>query len=175
MSVVFTIGYEGTKVDTFVAVLKSVGVTLLADVRAVPLSRKVGFSKKALQKTLADAGIEYRHFIDLGDPKQGREAARRGDLDTFRRIYGQHFKTDDAQLAFGELLDLVPMHAICMLCFEREPKICHRNLIAEEMHKRGLATFDLYADDARRYVRAANKIPHCNSRQSASATEQEVR
>lgn len=175
MSVVFTIGYEGTKIDTFVAVLKSVGVTLLADVRAVPLSRKAGFSKKALQKTLADAGIEYRHFVDLGDPKEGREAARRGDMDTFRRVYGRHFETDDARSAFGELLSLVPTHAICLLCFEWEPKVCHRSVIAEEMHKRGLATFDLYADDARRYVRAANKIPHCNSDQGASATEQEVR
>jgi uncharacterized protein (DUF488 family) len=48
VNVVYTIGYEGTDIDGFVATLKAVGVKTLADVRAIALSRKKGFSKMSL-------------------------------------------------------------------------------------------------------------------------------
>jgi hypothetical protein len=41
----------------------------------VPLSRKPGFSKSALQANLEAHGIAYVHLKGLGDPKPGREAA----------------------------------------------------------------------------------------------------
>src|SRR5690606_21613376 len=81
MSIVYTIGYEGTDIDRFVATLKAVGVRRLADVRAVALSRKKGFSKKSLAARLEAEDIEYLHFQALGDPKPGREAARAGQYD----------------------------------------------------------------------------------------------
>lgn len=171
MSVVFTVGYEGTTIGAFVAVLKSVGVSLLADVRAVPLSRKPGFSKKALERHLQEAGIEYRHFIELGDPAAGRDAARRGDLSTFVAIYTHHLHTDEAQAALQDLVQLVPGHTVCMMCFERDPRTCHRSLIAQEMKTSGLATFDLYADDPQRYVRAASKFPRRDPSEGAPPAE----
>jgi uncharacterized protein (DUF488 family) len=62
MSVVYTIGYEGTDIDRFVATLRTVGVTLLADVRAVAVSRKKGFSKNGLRERLDDGPNRYvRH------------------------------------------------------------------------------------------------------------------
>jgi len=70
---IFTIGYEGADADRFLATLKQEGVATLADVRAVALSRKRGFSKSALRDALAGQGIGYEHFISLGTPK---EAAR---------------------------------------------------------------------------------------------------
>ena len=75
---VFTIGYEGADVDRFLTTLKDAGVATLADVRAVALSRKRGFSKSALRDALAHQGIGYEHFIKLGTPKEGRQAARAG-------------------------------------------------------------------------------------------------
>ena len=62
MSVVFTVGYEGTDIDRFVRTLKAAGVERLADVRAVAASRKAGFSKTKLSARLADEGIEYFAF-----------------------------------------------------------------------------------------------------------------
>ena len=41
MNLVFTIGYEGTDIERFIETLKIVGVKVLADVRAVALSRKM--------------------------------------------------------------------------------------------------------------------------------------
>ena len=63
MSVVYTIGYEGTDIDRFVATLKAVGIKVLADVRAVAVSRKKGFSKTALKARLEDEGIAYTHLV----------------------------------------------------------------------------------------------------------------
>jgi uncharacterized protein (DUF488 family) len=67
---VYTIGYEGAEVDRFLTTLKDAGVAAVADVRAVALSRKKGFSKNQLRCNLAEAEIGYRHFIDLGTPKR---------------------------------------------------------------------------------------------------------
>ena len=83
MSVVYTIGYEGTDIDRFVATLKAVGVRRLADVRALPLSRKKGFSKNKLAERLQTEGIDYLPFRQLGDPKPGRDAAGRDSTTNF--------------------------------------------------------------------------------------------
>jgi uncharacterized protein (DUF488 family) len=79
MTILFTVGYEATDIERFVKTLVSVGVKRLADVRAVAISRKKGFSKRKLAERLAEAGIEYVHYVDLGDPKPGREAAKSGN------------------------------------------------------------------------------------------------
>ncbi|MBN8897184.1 MAG: DUF488 domain-containing protein, partial [Rhodospirillales bacterium] len=45
---ILTIGYEGCTIDGVVAALRDAGTELLIDVRAVPQSRKPGFSKRQL-------------------------------------------------------------------------------------------------------------------------------
>src|SRR3954469_2506621 len=100
----FTIGYEGADVERFLTALKDAGVEVLADVRAVALSRKRGFSKNALKTSLEQDGIGYRHYIELGTPKSGRQAARAGDAALMRRIYcDEVLATDPAREAFDNL------------------------------------------------------------------------
>ena len=141
---VFTIGYEGADVDRFLATLKDAGVSTLADVRAVALSRKRGFSKSALRDALAEQGIGYRHFIQLGTPKEGRQAARAGDADLMRRIYcDEVLATDAAQAAFQDLETLARSGPICLLCFERDPAHCHRRILAQQLADRGFEVADL--------------------------------
>lgn len=77
---IFTIGYEGATQDQFIATLQQAGVVQVIDVRAVPLSRKPGFSKNVLAAGLKAAGIAYVHLKALGTPPEGREAARKGNL-----------------------------------------------------------------------------------------------
>jgi Protein of unknown function, DUF488 len=93
----YTIGYEGSRVEEFVAALRRAGVVTLIDVRDIPLSRKPGFSKSALAANLAAKGIAYVHLRGLGDPKPGREAARAGKYGLFRSIFGRHMTTDVAR------------------------------------------------------------------------------
>src|SRR5688500_8211615 len=84
---IFTIGYEGTTQPELIAALQASGVERLIDVRAVPLSRKPGFSKNILANGLAEAGIEYVHLKALGTPPEGREAARKNRHAELERIY----------------------------------------------------------------------------------------
>ena len=141
---VFTIGYEGADVDRFLTTLKDAGVSTLADVRAVALSRKKGFSKSALRDSLAAQDIGYQHFIKLGTPKEGRHAARAGDGDLMRRIYcDQVLATEPAQEAFRELEALARAQPICLLCFERDPANCHRRVLAQRLAEKGFETVDL--------------------------------
>lgn len=170
MRIVYTIGYEGTDIERFVATLKAVGIERLADVRAVPLSRKKGFSKKALAARLEAEGIEYLPFQPLGDPKPGREAARAGLYQEFRAIYRAHLESEDAQSSLKELVAAAGEKPTCLLCFERDPETCHRSIVAKEMVTSArFDVFDLYGDDPARYVRNANRVPRHYSRQGAAA------
>lgn len=151
MSTVFTIGYEGTDIERFVATLRAVRVALLVDIRAVALSRKKGFSKTALRQKLNAEGIAYHHLVQLGDPKTGREAARAGRIDEFRRIYKKHLSSDGAQESLKELAELALAQPVCLLCYERDPEHCHRSIVTAHLTPMGLKHFDLYGDLPRRY------------------------
>jgi len=98
---IFTIGYEGATVDGFIGALRKAGVALVLDIRAAPVSRKKGFSKNPLAQHLSEAGTGYRHLRGLGTPKQGREAARSGDHQSFERIFRHHLEEPEALLELG--------------------------------------------------------------------------
>lgn len=166
---VYTIGYEGTDIDRFVASLQNAGVKVLADVRAVAVSRKRGFSKTALRERLTGVRIEYRHFRQLGDPKPGREAARAGQFEEFRSIYAAHLQTAAAQLELRELAELSRLHPTCMMCFERDPQHCHRRLVGNALSSYNLSQFDLYGDWPERYVNNEQLLPRHYISESASA------
>ena len=70
----FTIGYEGATMADFLAALGAAGVRRVIDVRALPLSRRSGFSKTPLKNALAEVGIDYVHLKALGTPPSGRAA-----------------------------------------------------------------------------------------------------
>ena len=169
MNTVYTIGYEGTDIERFVQTLSAVGVQVLADVRAVALSRKKGFSKTALRNRLAEAGIEYIHYNALGDPKPGREAARAGKYELFRRIYRKHLSTDDAQVALKTLKIAVKDKPTCLLCFERDPNVCHRSIVTHVLRASGNEIFDLYGDSPARYVDFSAQLSRYHSSQGAAA------
>jgi len=135
MGVIFTIGYEGMDIDRFVRTLKAGGVRQVADMRAVAVSRKAGFSKKRLDARLAAEDIRYRHFASLGDPKPGRVAARAGDFETFRAIYDAHLDTAPARDGLRRLVADIRDAPTCLLCFERDPGTCHRAIVAQEVSR----------------------------------------
>ena len=93
---IFTIGYEGATVGEFLAALQKAGVERVIDIRAVPNSRRPGFSKTPLRNVLAEAGIDYVHLRALGTPADGRAAARAGRKDELRRIYAGQLELPEA-------------------------------------------------------------------------------
>ncbi len=129
---IFTIGYEGTTMDAFLAALKAAGVEQVIDVRAVPLSRKPGFSKNNLAATLKDAGIGYVHLKALGTPKPGRDAAKKGDWGTMESIYAGQLELPEAQVEAAQMRALAAEKRSAILCFERDPHHCHRTMLLRE-------------------------------------------
>jgi uncharacterized protein (DUF488 family) len=128
---IFTIGYEGATQAELLAALAAAGVALVIDVRAVPLSRKPGFSKNVLAAGLKEAGIGYVHLKALGTPPAGREAARKGRMDEMRRIYAEQLETPEAAAQAAQMIALAEESSSALLCFERDPACCHRTPLCE--------------------------------------------
>jgi uncharacterized protein (DUF488 family) len=131
----FTIGYEQSTIRRFLSLLRSREVEVVVDVRQIPLSRKPGFSKHHLSGSLENAGIEYRHVVNLGAPKRLREKLRNGG--SWREyIKGYNVVLQREVEWVDELVSLAATRRICLLCFERNADECHRSLIAREMEQR---------------------------------------
>ena len=128
---IFTIGYEATTMADFIAALTSAGVRQVIDVRALPLSRRPGFSKTPLRGALAEAGIDYVHLRALGPPASGREAARKGRHEELKRIYAGQLELPEAIAQGAKMLELAREKPSALLCFEREPSGCHRSLLLD--------------------------------------------
>ncbi len=130
----FTIGYEGATQAELIAALERAGVKRLIDVRQLPLSRRPGFSKTPLRLGLAEHGIDYVHLKALGTPPEGREAARRGRHELMAEIYRGTLAEPAAIVAAEQLRDLATEAPSALLCFEREPTHCHRQVLIDETY-----------------------------------------
>jgi len=128
---IFTIGYEGATMAEFLAALQQAGVERVIDVRALPLSRRPGFSKSPLRAALEEAGIEYVHLKALGTPAEGRAAARAGRHEDMARIYAGQLELPEAMAQGAQMIELAHERPSALLCFEREPAHCHRSLLLE--------------------------------------------
>ena len=125
----FTIGYEATTMGEFLDALSSAGVERVIDVRAVPNSRRPGFSKTPLRNALAETGIDYVHLRALGTPSEGRTAARAGRHDDLKRIYSAQLDLPEAIVAAEQMRELAAEKPSALLCYERDPAGCHRTLL----------------------------------------------
>jgi uncharacterized protein (DUF488 family) len=139
-----TIGHSNLPADRFAAMLKSAGVTAVADVRSVPFSRWCPwFSGKPLAERLAREGIAY---VALGDALGGRPRDptlyRDGVAD-----YEAMAATPAFRGGLGRVVDATQRHRVCLMCAEREPLDCHRCLlVGRALADRGLAPGHILAD-----------------------------
>ena len=128
-----TVGYERETQGEVIARLKQAGVDVLLDVRAVAASRRAGFSKTLLAASLAEAGIEYVHLRELGTPKPGRDAARKGRIAEMRAIFEAHLAEPAAQLQLAQATEIARDRNSALLCYEADPAGCHRSLVADRI------------------------------------------
>jgi len=134
--VLSTIGYEGASLDNFIRTLVAAKVQVLIDIRERAQSRRKGFSKSALDAALSNAGITYLHLRVLGDPKEGREAARAGQMARFRKIYSGVLRSSEAKAALKVIADASQRSSACLLCYERDFEHCHRKLVSDKIESR---------------------------------------
>lgn len=139
-----TIGYENATQPDVIDRLKAAGVKVVIDVRAVPSSRRAGFSKRILAASLAEAGVDYIHLQKLGTPKAGRQAAHAGRIEEMRRIYEDHLTDPEAQLQLAQAGEIASARKAALLCYEADPRGCHRTIVAQRLHEAlGLQIEDL--------------------------------
>lgn len=134
---VIGVGYQGRDVGAVLAELAAAGVTVVADVRLTPVSRKRGFAKRALAAALAEARIGYRHLPALGNPRPNRPGfARSGaELDQARARYAAGLDRPEAEAALAEIAELARAGTVALLCFEADERHCHRHVLLERLQQ----------------------------------------
>ncbi len=127
-----TVGYEGLSCAEFLGMLERCGVTMLVDIRELPISRKPGFSKAALEGAAVKHGIKYEHVVELGCPRDVRHDYR-ADGDWAR--YTKRFKTylNGQAEALGKLAGWMQSERCCLVCYEEDFNFCHRSFVAEKV------------------------------------------
>lgn len=134
--VLFTFGYEGLSVDSFIARLKKAGVRTVFDVRQLPLSRKKGFSKSAFGLALHDSGIVYAHLPAFGCPRPIRDQYKIDhDWKGYEKAFNAYLKGQSDAVA--ELARLAHKTKACLVCFEADFTLCHRSLVARATARAG--------------------------------------
>lgn len=124
---VFTIGYEGKTIDRYLDELILNNITVLADVRKNPQSRKHGFSKSQLQGYVNGAGIQYMHLGDLGVPSHLRQNLK--DETSYTNLFNTYSQEilPNNQSAIAELKAIIDTNKrVALTCFEADPRQCHR-------------------------------------------------
>lgn len=124
-----TFGYEGLELSEFIARLRAAGVRAVVDVRELPLSRKQGFSKRALAEALAGSGIAYRHVPALGCPKPIRNQYREdNDWSRYAKAFSAYLRQQSEAVA--ALAKSSRGIKECLVCFEADYTVCHRSIVA---------------------------------------------
>jgi uncharacterized protein (DUF488 family) len=137
---IFSIGHSTRGIEEFVALLCSAGVQRLADIRTVPRSRRnPQFNREALPGSLGAAGIDYRHFPELGGLRHPRPDSRNTawQNDSFRG-YADYMATTAFVEALGALTEWAASAPTAMMCAEAVWWRCHRRLVADALIVRGI-------------------------------------
>ena len=146
----YTIGYEGQTLDAFLHELADRAVRTLVDVREMPLSRKRGFSKRALAVALGERNIAYVHMPALGCPKPVRDRYKRdGNWTRYTRDFIAYLQTQGP--AIDELAGLAGDTTACLMCFEADFTRCHRSMVAHAANVAGAPTIT--------HIRTETKLP----------------
>ena len=129
-----TIGYEAHDSETFVWLLQKAGVRLVVDVRWSARSRNRDFAKSALEEALTRAGIGYVHMPELGVAPELRAGLKQtGDFDAYGKEYLKHLSTRRDVLR--GLYTLIAKEPCCLMCMEKDPRRCHRSVLADHLRR----------------------------------------
>lgn len=130
----FTIGYEGISLESYLNKLLQNGVRLLVDVRRNPLSMKFGFSKGQLQKYCGMLGISYVHLPELGIASEQRQTLNtQADYDALFEAYKSSTLNETTATQTKVLHLLWEYDRIALTCFEANICQCHRKPLAESI------------------------------------------
>ncbi|MCZ7381380.1 MAG: DUF488 family protein [Candidatus Methanoperedens sp.] len=132
---IFTIGYEGKDIDSFLNTLIKNEIDLLIDVRKNPFSMNFSFTKGKLNNYLEKTGIEYLHIPELGIDGELRENLF--TIKDYHNLFKQYEATTLVQQHEHVLriIKLSEKRRVVLMCFEENKNMCHRGIIANSIEK----------------------------------------
>ena len=141
ISRIWTIGHSTREIDAFISLLEENGIKLLADVRSFPGSNRYPqFNREALAKSLADAGIRYEHFPELGGRRKPKpDSHNTAWHNASFRGYADYMETEEFHKGVERLLALAGVAGpAAIMCAEAVWWRCHRSLISDYLKARGV-------------------------------------
>ena len=133
---VFSIGYEGLTIDSFLNKLIANNITVVVDVRSNPQSMKYGFSKKSFKQYIESAGMKYIHIPELGIPSPMRKGL--GESVSHKTLFKAYENKllPKQETEIKQLIDLTNQNErIALVCFEADHNFCHRHTLIEHLQK----------------------------------------
>jgi uncharacterized protein (DUF488 family) len=138
---IWTIGHSTRSADEFLELLRAHSIGGLGDVRTIPRSRRhPHFGREALDARLADEGIEYRYFAELGGlRKPARDSQNGAWRNEAFRGYADHMMTGPFAAELKNLLLFAERRRVAVMCAEAVWWQCHRMLLSDALVARGIA------------------------------------
>ncbi len=135
----WTVGHSTRSLPALVALVTAHGVSLIADVRKIPRSRRhPHFDQQTLAAALATLGVDYVHLPGLGGLRREQpDSINRGWRNPSFRAYADYMQTDAFAEELDRLLALGRARPVAIMCAEALWWRCHRSLIADALVARG--------------------------------------
>ncbi len=144
---IWSIGHSTRTLDEFTDMLRSFQITVVADIRSYPGSRRYPqFNKEALEISLPENHIQYIHLKKLGGRRKvvpdskniaWRHPAFRG--------YADYMETDDFKQGIKELEDIALKQRTAFMCSEAVWWRCHRSMVADYLKVHGWKVMHIMA------------------------------
>mgnify|MGYP001045508836 CR=1 FL=1 len=136
--VAYTIGYEGRDFDQFLETIRNERIEVLVDIRKDAFSKRDrNFNEGVLSKMVANANIKYIHLPELGvDYAQRQELKTNHDYESYFKQYSDYLDKNRDLVSF--LADLSKNDTVCLMCYEKDFRRCHRIVLADKLEKEGL-------------------------------------
>ncbi len=145
---IWTIGHSTRSLQEFIGLLRGERIELLADVRRYPASRMhPHFNAEALARSVAEAGLRYEGYVDLG----GRRSPRAGSTNTqwgnaSFRGYADYMETPAFDATLARLMADAADARTAIMCAEAPWWRCHRALIADALKARGVEVLHIMGE-----------------------------
>jgi uncharacterized protein (DUF488 family) len=137
---VLAIGHSTRSQAELVDLLVASGVRILADVRTIPRSRRnPQFAADRLAPALEAAGVRYAHLPQLGGLRRAHKDSPNGAWrNASFRGYADHMTSAEFEEGLVALRALAHDGPVALMCAEAVPWRCHRSLVADALHARGV-------------------------------------
>lgn len=141
---IFTAGYEGVSVDSFILRILNAGIKNIVDVRCNPISRKFGFSKGQLSGICESVNLAYSHIPTLGIPSESRKSLT--CKNDYQVLFAEYERTilENTNQEQESLIEVAYAAPTVLICFEADKNMCHRTRLAKRISKKsGMKIMDI--------------------------------